>query len=226
MPTLDEYRVLLAESRARIVELKRNVTLLTTEWMQLEKKATMARRALTSDPDAEAVAAAKKAELLEERANLEAERANADNLVISLYGSYGLRDLLFGGKGDLPGISVQIPIVLLPLRIETRFKVSGTTQELWIRVYPDTIHVDSHEPELSDDEVTWGKHFWQLYYTTKATVTTQALAWKQLVDRYGEPRAAWIVKTLTPQVKAPKDKDKILSFPTVDTRSASGRGVR
>jgi len=30
------------------------------------------------------------------------------------------------------------------------------------RVLPGDIHVDSHEPELSSDELAWGRHFWAL----------------------------------------------------------------
>ena len=50
------------------------------------------------------------------------------------------------------------PVVLFPVRLETRFfpQTDGTT-ELRVRVYPDTIHIDSHEPELTDDEVLWGR---------------------------------------------------------------------
>jgi hypothetical protein len=92
------------------------------------------------------------------------------------------------------GLHWQIPIILLPLRIETRFKSTGGSPELWIRIYPDTIHVDTHEPELTHDEIAQGKSFWEAYYTAGATTDTRALAWKQLVQRFGKPRTAWITK--------------------------------
>ena len=42
------------------------------------------------------------------------------------------------------------PLLLLPVRLETRFfAVANGSQELRIRVFPDQIHVDSHEPALS-----------------------------------------------------------------------------
>ena len=54
------------------------------------------------------------------------------------------------------------PIALLPVRLETRFfpQPDGGA-ELRVRVYPDKIHIDAHEPGLIDQELTWGKHFWE-----------------------------------------------------------------
>ena len=54
------------------------------------------------------------------------------------------------------------PVVLLPVRLETRFfpRADGSA-ELRVRVYPDQVHIDSHEPELTADEVIWGQHFWE-----------------------------------------------------------------
>ncbi len=85
------------------------------------------------------------------------------------------------------------PLVLFPVRLETRF----FGQELRIRVFPDKIHVDTHEPELTTDEVVWGKHFHTLLWSAK-TEEAQKDAWRQLADRYGAERASWIVRQLTP----------------------------
>ena len=53
------------------------------------------------------------------------------------------------------------PLALLPVRLETRFfpQPNGSS-ELRVRVYPDKIHIDSHEPELTPAEKTWGQHYW------------------------------------------------------------------
>ena len=85
------------------------------------------------------------------------------------------------------------PLVLFPVRLETRFfqQPDGTT-DLCVRVYPDKVHVDSHEPTLTDDELIWGKHFWEQLALAGANVEQQKAAWRQLADRYDPPRAAWV----------------------------------
>ena len=55
----------------------------------------------------------------------------------------------------------DVPAVLLPVRVETRFVTTGGRPELLVRVYPDEVHVDEHEPELTEDEVAWGHAFWE-----------------------------------------------------------------
>jgi hypothetical protein len=65
---------------------------------------------------------------------------------------------------NTPDVGTQLsfgpaqPVVLFPVRLETRFfphPAGGS--ELRIRVYPDTVHIDSHEPGLTADELTWGQ---------------------------------------------------------------------
>src|SRR4051812_1306175 len=50
----------------------------------------------------------------------------------------------------------DIPVLLMPLRLETRFKGASETKsgsdELWVRVYPDDIFIDSFEDSLSQTE--------------------------------------------------------------------------
>ena len=49
----------------------------------------------------------------------------------------------------------DVPFLLLPVRLETRFAETVTgARELLIRVYPDDVFVDTHEPELTEAEVT------------------------------------------------------------------------
>ena len=103
--------------------------------------------------------------------------------------------------GEFP--AADQPIVLLPVRLETRFVTTAGRAELLIRVYPDDIHVDSHEPELTADEAQWGQHFWAETWRAGAADTDAAIArhnqvWEQIAQRYGRGRATWIVLALKP----------------------------
>lgn len=120
------------------------------------------------------------------------------------------------------------PVVLFPVRLETRFfpQADGSA-ELRIRVYPDKIHIDSHEPQLTNDELTWGKHFWEQTWRAADDEERAKAAWRQLADRYDPPRAAWIAHTLKPlnpddRPKNPIDINKPLQnpvrFPTPPTQ--------
>lgn len=111
------------------------------------------------------------------------------------------------------------PVVLFPVRLETRFfPQSNGGSELRIRVYPDKVHIDTHEPELTEDEQTWGRHFWEQTWRASVDEERAKNAWRQLVDRYDPPRAAWIARALKPlnsggAPDAPVDGDGPLSPP-------------
>jgi hypothetical protein len=91
------------------------------------------------------------------------------------------------------------PVVLFPVRMETRFfpQPNGGS-ELRVRVYPDKVHIDTHEPELTEDELTWGRHFWEQTWRAADDEERAKNAWRQLADRYDPPRAAWIARALKP----------------------------
>src|SRR5688572_15001009 len=91
------------------------------------------------------------------------------------------------------------PLVLLPVRLETRFflKPAGGG-ELRVRVYPDKIHINTHEEKLTDQEVIWGKHFWEQTWKASTDFEAQKVAWRQLAERFGAGRAAWVAKELKP----------------------------
>jgi hypothetical protein len=114
------------------------------------------------------------------------------------------------------------PLVLFPVRLETRFfpRPDGST-ELRVRVYPDKVHIDTHEPELTADEVTWGQHFWEQTWSAGNDVERRKAAWQQLADRFDAPRAAWIVRTLRPLHPTDQALGLPPRFPSVATKAES-----
>jgi hypothetical protein len=90
------------------------------------------------------------------------------------------------------------PILLLPVRLETRFAPwpAGSPVQLLVRVYPDDVQIDTHEPELTPDEAAWGTQFWQ--QATGASRDQQVAAWSSLSGRFGPQRSAWIARVQNP----------------------------
>ena len=78
-----------------------------------------------------------------------------------------------------------IPLVLLPVRLETRFQGS----ELWLRVYPDDVHINSFEPELTADESDARAQYLAQAQSGQDAARAAFLA---LAQRFGPQRAAWI----------------------------------
>ncbi len=100
-----------------------------------------------------------------------------------------VRPRTFEGDGVLPGLDPAHPLVLLPVRIETRFK-SGY---LLVRVYPDEIFADSHERELTHAERRAAALYWSHH-----DAQGERNAWETLVQQFTASRAAWIVEATRP----------------------------
>src|SRR5206468_2438799 len=108
------------------------------------------------------------------------------------------------------------PIMLLPLRIETRFKdVDGQT-ELWVRVFPDEIAVTTHEKILPARESTQGIACWKALRSAGDDAARKA-AWQALADRFGANRAAWVALQTKPLnwTTPPPASDDDLQYPEI-----------
>ena len=89
----------------------------------------------------------------------------------------------------LAGLERDVPLVLLPVRVETRvLQNKSGNWELCVRVYPDAVHVDTHEQDLIQPELDAGLSFW-------GTPTGEReAAWQALVASFGAQRAAWVAE--------------------------------
>jgi hypothetical protein len=87
-------------------------------------------------------------------------------------------------------VATDLPLALLPVRLETRFDATN----LLVRIYPDSVHVDGHEPELTADELAWGRGYLERERTAGVSSSAALESWRALIDRFGAPRAAWIAR--------------------------------
>jgi hypothetical protein len=114
----------------------------------------------------------------------------------------------------------RTPILLMPLRLETRFKrVSDTATELWVRVYPDDCWIDSFDPALTETEVRNTRAYWINVWQAGGIEAQERAAWRALVSSHGSGRASWLVEqyqpaNVTPKPTKPRAEDIILTVPT------------
>ena len=128
-----------------------------------------------------------------------------------------MRELLPGEATDVDTLSAAFPIVLLPVRLETRFGQDDSGGEvLRVRVYPDELMADTHEPPLTEQERDAGIAFWRDGWV----VENERHAWRALVSLLPAPRAAWVARVLTPVNIADRPTSAPV-FPDVELRSNS-----
>jgi hypothetical protein len=94
------------------------------------------------------------------------------------------------------------PILLMPVRLETRFKTlpqgAGGTAQLWLRIYPDDCWVDSFDPTLTETELSNAQKYWSAIAQAEGDENLERAAWRDLVTSHGSGRASWIVQAFGP----------------------------
>lgn len=94
---------------------------------------------------------------------------------------------------DLGRLSTAFPIVMFPVRLEARFELAAAGKGLLrLRVYPDTVLSEAHDPGLTQGEYEAGVAYWHKAWSDEQQ------AWRELLRQTRAPRAAWIVKATTP----------------------------
>ncbi len=141
----------------------------------------------------------------EPRARAEEEQRKADERVAKLQQELeDLRAALAAATAD-PADSIKLlepeqPVALLPVRLETRFvtRTGAPGTDLLVRIYPDDVHSSSHEPELTQDEIDWGKSFASEMKKAAGDRDAEQRAWQKLSGRFGPRRAAWVAALMYP----------------------------
>lgn len=137
---------------------------------------------------------------------------------------------------DLPpdaaftALDTELPLALLPIRIEARFRLDDDPPELWLRLFPDQVHADGHADGLTDAEQTMGRAFWARTWRAGGDPAGQDAAFGWLAEQIGPWRAAWVAGRLRPAnagqaPRAPLPDGRPLLppplFPAVETLAAA-----
>jgi hypothetical protein len=105
-------------------------------------------------------------------------------------------------REQMTRLSDDFPFLLLPVRIETRFKTIAvddrSSHQLWVRIYPDDCAIDSFEAQLSEGEVRAGRNFWIEIWRAGGVEDGERAAWRGIVGNYGSGRSAWITQRYVP----------------------------
>ena len=141
----------------------------------------------------------------------------------------GLQETVAGvGPANLfAGLDPHVPLVLLPVRLETRFGDPGTSV-LHVRIFPDEVHVDGHDPALTRAEAALGTALWaapaDMLAAGEASPSPAVVSdgpdgrrarWAAMVQLLGGPRAAWVAHATHPGAPAPTIKDQAYTRPPV-----------
>lgn len=126
-----------------------------------------------------------------------------------------LRDVLGRIRLDPGDADPGYPLMLLPVRLETRYTADG--HGLRVRIYPDDIHIDALDPGITSDERSAGIAYWNAIW--RASQDQAAEAWRTLLAAAGRQRAPWIARVLRPVNCAQRADAAAPDFPDVAPRS-------
>jgi hypothetical protein len=106
-------------------------------------------------------------------------------------------------KEHLNRLDNHYPILLMPLRIETRFKKvksdnGNLIDQLWVRVYPDDAAIDTFEETLSEYEIRDVQTFWTDWWAAAGDEGLRRAAWRALVDGHGHGRSQYMIDHYKP----------------------------
>ncbi|TYB44007.1 hypothetical protein [Actinomadura chibensis] len=90
----------------------------------------------------------------------------------------------------MPVLSLDFPVLLGPVRVETRF----TRTELLVRVFPDEWAIDKFEPRPTRAELAALDAYWTGVWASGGSEVGERAAWHELVARVPAGRAGWLLQ--------------------------------
>ena len=180
----------LFELRHRLKAIEDNLQKLKRSFNEHDEQAQIEKRRLENEKQA----------ISEKVAALSVQAKDFTNLSQQLFATL---TQLNDPTQQIEEVSDAFPFLLLPLRLETRFKeIPGnpvdSRYQLWVRIYPDTCHIETKEEFLSQFELQNAKQFWLQMWAAGGIEAEERAAWRSLVNNHGSGRSAWITDQYTP----------------------------
>ncbi|MFD5011906.1 hypothetical protein [Streptomyces chartreusis] len=135
-----------------------------------------------------------------------------------------LADLLAQAEPLWPPEDRMLPVAMFPLRLELRYTPASEGTELWIRAYPDDIHVDAFQPELTPRETLAATTYWRTVWDLDPDDPGAVAAWDGVLKDLGPARAAWAVESLRPAAPPGAGPLHLPEAPTRPERSTRAPG--
>jgi hypothetical protein len=162
------------------------------------------------------------ARVTEAETEAERQRAAAQQATTAAAVALGEFTIFTHPRQNVGQLSDASPFVLFPIRLETRFKQIScgdvARHQLWVRIYPDDVSIDTFEEALSATELANAQRYWQGIWRAGGIEDDERAAWRSLVAAHGSSRAGYIVDTYQPTNWPPPMKanraDEILVIPT------------
>ncbi|MEX0328940.1 MAG: hypothetical protein AB3N07_09480 [Ruegeria sp.] len=207
MAEFDDIRLDLSEARASTHLAGRELFRIKQRRKRLEenrnRQARVAREGQTSPELAEL-----DAQISDLEGRLEAGRARLDQAKLAEADIYGRFEIFTDPRERIELLNDRTPILLMPLRIETRFKRAeehdGDSDEMWVRVYPDDIAVDVFEDTLSVTEAQQARSYWADLWSAGGVEAAERAAWSTLLGGQGSGRSHFVTETYRPLNEAEK----------------------
>ncbi|GIH15137.1 hypothetical protein [Rugosimonospora africana] len=112
-----------------------------------------------------------------------------------------------GPTFSLAGWNAGVPLLLVPVRLETAYVNGADHDELRIRILPDPASVAGAAP-ASAAEIEEGRAYWTADHAA-TSAADRAAVWRRFAGRLGSRRAGYVARLTQPAVAA----DGTLTFP-------------
>jgi len=179
----------ITDKRLEIVNQQKNLSSKRNQLSLIDKEIQKASRIARTLPDGSDLLKRKDIltnEILTDIGIIKTLKSKLNGLIEGLNEQIEAKDLI----GEM---NEKIPVLLFPVRLETRFrKLDSGKYKLLVRILPDTISIQTHETNITEDEAA------DLDSYKKAVEGSNdhdviIAAWKNLVDSYGPHRSAYLV---------------------------------